>query len=344
MTGSRVTGFSGKTAVEKVLIGEQELSADLVVLASGVTPNVGLARDAGIDIGITGAIAVDARLCTNDPFIYACGDCCETTHLITGKKTHIPLGSTANKQGRVAGINAAGGEAAFSGVIGTSILRVFNVNAGKTGLSETEARANGFDIETVLSPAHDKAHFFPGAKPIMLKLIAERTTGRIIGLQAVGEGAVDKRLDVAATAITFHATADQLSQIDLAYAPPYSAAMDNLIVAADILKNKLAGHGRGISSHEVKQKFDDGDDFILLDVRSPAEHVEVGIEGAKLIPLGMLREKLEELPRDKEIVTFCKVSLRGYEAQKILDAAGFENTKFMDGGILAWPYALRNTI
>ena len=341
MTGCMVTGFDGEAKVEKVLVGDRELPADLVVLAPGVTPNVALARAAGIDIGVTGAISVDARLCTSDPDIYACGDCCETTHLVTGEKVHIPLGSTANKQGRVAGINAAGGEASFSGVIGTSILRVFNINAGKTGLTETEARAHGYDIETALSPAHDKAHFFPGAKPIVLKLIAEKKTGRLLGLQAAGEGAVDKRLDAAATAITFKATADQLSQVDLAYAPPYSAAMDNLIVAADILKNKLAGHARGISPREVKRKFDEEDDFILLDVRSAAEHGEVGIEGAKLIPLGMLREKLAELPKDKEIITFCKISLRGYEAQKILDAAGFENTKFMDGGILAWPYRLR---
>jgi len=341
MTGCAVSGFKGTDRIEAVCFGGQELAADLVVLAPGVIPNVGLAKAAGLKIGVTGAIAVDERLCTSDPDIYACGDCCETTHLITGKKVHIPLGSTANKQGRVAGINAAGGEAAFSGVIGTSILRVFNINAGKTGLSETEARANGFDVETVLSPSHDKAHFFPGAKPIVLKLVAERKTGRLLGLQAAGEGAVDKRLDAAATAITFQATAEQVSQLDLAYAPPYSAAMDNLIVAADIMKNKLAGHARGISPHEVKRKFDEGDDFILLDVRSPAEHGENGIEGAKLIPLGMLREKLAELPRDKEIVTFCKVSLRGYEAQKILDAAGFENISFMDGGIHAWPYALR---
>jgi NADPH-dependent 2,4-dienoyl-CoA reductase/sulfur reductase-like enzyme/rhodanese-related sulfurtransferase len=345
LTGCTVTGFGGKTAVEEVLIGEQKLPADLVVLAPGVTPNVSLAKAAGITIGATGAIAVDLNLHTSDPDIFACGDCCETTHLVTGKKVHIPLGSTANKQGRVAGINAAGGgEAVFPGVIGTSILRVFNLNAGKTGLNEAEARSNGFDIETVLSPAHDKAHFFPGAKPIVLKLVAERTTGRLLGVQAVGEGAVDKRLDAAATAITFHATAEQLSQVDFAYAPPYSAAMDNLIVAADILKNKLAGHARGISPEQVKRKFDEEDDFILLDVRSPAEHGEIGIEGAKLIPLGMLREKLDELPRDKEIITFCKISLRGYEAQKILDAAGFENTRFMDGGILTWPYRLRGAI
>ena len=149
-------------------------------------------------------------------------------------------------------------------------------------------------------------------------------------------------MDVAATAITFKATAADLSQLDLGYAPPYSAAMDNLIVAADIMKNKLAGHGMGISPMEVKKKLDAGDDFILLDVRSPAEHAEVAIEGATLIPLGMLREKLDTLPKDKEIIAFCKISLRGYEAQKILDAAGFEKTGFMDGGVLAWPYTLKS--
>ncbi|WP_129125767.1 FAD-dependent oxidoreductase [Geomonas oryzae] len=341
LTGCAVTGFAGEGSVAKVMVGEREIEADLVVLAPGATPNVQLAREAGLAIGTTGAIAVDQMLRTSDPDIYACGDCCETTHLVTGKKVFVPLGSTANKQGRVAGINAAGGEATFAGVIGTSILKVFTFNAGKTGLTETEARANGFDVETVLSPAPDRAHFFPGAKPIMLKLVADRSTGRILGLQAAGEGAVDKRLDAAAAAITFKATAEQLSQLDLAYAPPYGAAMDNLIVAADIMKNKLSGHARGISAREVKRKLDEEEDFILLDVRSPAEHGEIGIEGAKLIPLGVLREKLEELPKDKEIVTFCKISLRGYEAQKILDAAGFTNVKFMDGGIMAWPYKFR---
>jgi NADPH-dependent 2,4-dienoyl-CoA reductase/sulfur reductase-like enzyme/rhodanese-related sulfurtransferase len=340
LTGCQVTGLEGKEAVEKVCTDREVLPADLVVLAPGVTPNVGLARDCGLQIGVTGAIAVDARLCTSDPYIYACGDCCETTHLVTGKKVHIPLGSTANKQGRVVGINVAGGEARFAGVLGTSILRVFQINAGKTGLSESEARAGGFEVETVLSPAPDRAHFFPGAKPIVLKLVAERGTGRILGLQAVGEGAVDKRLDAAATAITFRATAEQLSQLDLAYAPPYSAAMDNLIVAADIMKNKLSGEARGISACELKQKCDDRHDFVLLDVRSPAEHGGIGIEGAKVIPLGMLRERLHELPIDKEIVVYCKISLRGYEAQKILDAAGFPDTRFLDGGMQAWPYPL----
>lgn len=341
ITACRVTGFAGEGAVARVITEKGEVPADLVVLAPGVTPNVKLAKDSGLEIGTTGAIRVDSRMCTSDPHIYACGDCCEATHLVTGRKVFVPLGSTANKQGRVAGINAAGGEATFNGILGTSIVKVFNVNAGKTGLTEAEAKACGYDVETVLSPAPDRAHFFPGAKPIALKLVADRTRGKILGLQAVGEGAVDKRVDAAAAAITFGATADQLAHLDLAYAPPYSAAMDNLIVAADILKNKLAGHARGISPMEVKKKLDDGDDFILLDVRSPAEHAEVGIEGAKLIPLGALREKLDTLPKDKEIITFCKISLRGYEAQKILDAAGFSDAKFMDGGILTWPYGLR---
>lgn len=338
--GCTVEGFDGNGRVENVATTAGNVPADLVVLAPGVKPNVTLAREAGLEIGATGAIAVNERMQTSDPAIYACGDCCETTHLVTGQKVHIPLGSTANKQGRVAGINVAGGDAAFAGVIGTAIVKVCDMNAGKTGLTETEARSAGFMVETVLAPAPDRAHFFPGAKPIALKLVAEKESGRILGLQAVGLGAVDKRIDAAVGAITFGATAAQLAQLDLAYAPPYAAAMDNLIVAADILRNKLEGQARGIAPAEVKRKLDEGDDFILLDVRSPVEHSEVRIAGAKLVPLGALREKMEMLPKDKEIVTFCKISLRGYEAQKIMEAAGFGDVKFMDGGILTWPYDL----
>lgn len=294
-------------------------------------------------LGFDGAISVDERLITSDPNIFACGDCSETYHLFTSKEVYVPLGSTANKQGRVAGINAAGGRALFQGVLGTGMVKVFSLNVGRTGFTEARAKRAGYKIETVLSPFPDRAHYLPEAKPIVLKLIADRSNGRILGMQGVGEGNVDKRVDVAATAMTFKATAADLSHLDLGYAPPYSAAMDNLIVAADILKNKIAGHGRGISPMEVKEKLDRGDDFILLDVRSPAENAEVAIEGATLIPLGMLREKLDTLPKDKEIIAFCKISLRGYEAQKILDSAGFTKTGFMDGGVLTWPYGLKKS-
>ena len=342
-TSCKLTGFAGDGSVERVLTDQGDIEADVVVLAVGVRPNVKLAKAAGLQIGITGAINVDERMNTSDPYIFACGDCCETFNIATGRTVCVPLGSTANKQGRVAGINAAGSRAQFKGVLGTGLVKVFSLNVGRTGYTEAQARSAGFNVETVLSPFPDRAHYMPEAKPIALKLVADAAKGTILGLQVVGEGNVDKRLDVAATAITFRATAADLSQLDLGYAPPYSAAMDNLIVAADIMKNKLAGHGRGMSPMEVKKKLDQGEDFILLDVRSPAENAEVAIEGATLLPLGMLREKLDTLPREKEIIAFCKISLRGYEAQKILDAAGFEKTGFMDGGILAWPYGLKRS-
>lgn len=340
VTSCRVIGFDGTSHVEQVITDRGEYPAELVVCAPGVRPNVILAEQAGLALGTTGAIAVDERMRTSDPHIFACGDCCETTHLLTGRKVYLPMGSTANKQGRVAGINAAGGDVKFAGVLGTAIIRVFGCNAGKTGLTETEARSNGYDVETVLAPAHDRAHFMPSSRPIAVKLVADRATGRILGVQAAGPGAVDKRIDAAAAALTFGATAEQLSQLDLAYAPPFSTAMDSLIVAADVMKNKLAGEAKGIGAVEVRRKLEDGDDFVLLDVRSPAEHGETRIAGAKLVPLGALREKLDALPRDKEIITFCKISLRGYEAQKILQAAGFSDVKFMDGGLMTWPYEL----
>jgi NADPH-dependent 2,4-dienoyl-CoA reductase/sulfur reductase-like enzyme/rhodanese-related sulfurtransferase len=340
LTGCRVLGFEGAGRVERVLTEKGALDADLAVMALGVTPATVLAREAGLAIGAAGAIAVDERMRTSDPAIFACGDCCETTHIVTREKVYVPLGSTANKQGRVAGINAAGGQASFAGILGTTIVRVFGCNAGKTGLTEGGARALGLDVETVLSPAPDRAHFYPTAKPIALKVVADRASGRILGVQAVGPGDVSKRVDTAVAAITFGATAEQLAQLDLAYAPPFASAMDNLVVAGDIMRNKLSGEGRGIAPRELQERLARGEQLLLLDVRSPAEHQQIRIPGATLIPLGALRERLGELPRDRRIVTYCKISLRGYEAQKILDAAGFEGVRFLDGGVMTWPYAL----
>ena len=339
ITSCQVFGFDGEITVERAITNHGEVPADMVVLAPGVIPDVLLAEEAGLQLGVTGAIAVNERLQTSDPDIYACGDCVEATHLIAGVKVYVPLASTANKQGRVAGSNAAGGETTFAGVLGTIIVKVFDFNAGKTGLTEEEAKAAGYQVETVLSSAHDRAHFFPGATLIVLKLLADRATGLVLGLQAVGPGGVDKRIDVAATAMTFGATVDQLAQLDLAYSPPFSSAMDNLIVAADIMRNKLAGHARGITAKAVMRKIEAEEDFLLLDVRSPGESAEYGLKGAIQIPLDMLREKLGDLPKDKEIIAFCKSSSRGYEAQKILDAAGFPDVKFLDGGMLTWPNA-----
>ena len=337
-TATTLMAIKGMGKVRSVLTDRGEVQCDFVIMSVGVKPNVALAKDAGIVIGVTGGIKVNEKMQTSDPDIFAAGDCVESTNLITGKPCFIPLGSTANKQGRVAANNVCGFKDKFPGVLGSTVCKLFNFNIGRTGLGENQARQEGFSVETVLSPAPDKAHFYPEAKPIMMKLVIDKKTRRLLGLQAVGPGIVDKRIDVAATAITSKMTVDDIANLDLCYAPPYSPAMDNIITAADVARNKLDGLYRSITPMEVEEKMRRGDDFIFLDVRSPGEYEAMRLEKSILIPLGKLRERLSELPKDKEIIAFCKISLRGYEAALILQAAGFKDVKVMDGGVVMWPY------
>lgn len=338
MTGTQVTSFEGEGRVAGVVTSRGRLPADLVVLGIGVKPNVELALRAGLQIGPTGAIRVDAAMRTSDPNIYAAGDCVENSDLVTGKPCHVPMGSTANKQGRVAAVNVCGGEDRFPGVLGSTVCKVFDFCVARTGLTEAAARQGGYATTTVLVPDADRAHYMPTAKPVILKLVVDTRTRKLLGAQAVGPGAGDKRMDVAAMAITAGMTVDQLSKVDLCYAPPYSPALDNLIMAANVARNKLDGQMTGLASSEVRQRLEAEADFVLLDVRSPAEHQQERLPGSTFIPLGALRARLGELPRDKEIVTFCKASLRGYEAARILQGAGFPNVRVMDGGIAAWPF------
>ena len=337
---TKVMGFNGDDAVTSVETDKGTIEADLVLLAIGVRPNTELAKNAGLEIGETGALKVNPQMQTSDPDIFAGGDCVECINLITGKPCYIPLGSTANKQGRVAANNICGLKDEFPGVVGSGVCKIFDFTAARTGLSESAARDAGFDPVSCLAPAPDKAHFMDSAKPLLLKLIADRKSRRLLGVQAIGLGVADKRVDVAATAITAGMTVDQLANLDLSYAPPYAPAMDNILTAANILRNKIEGAMDGISAVEVKQKIDNGDKFILLDVRSPAELEAMKIDSAINIPLGKLRSSLDKLGDDKsvEIVAFCKISLRGYEAAIILKHAGFTNVRVMDGGILMWPY------
>ncbi len=338
LTSTKVQSFEGSGKVERVVTDQGTLSADMVILAIGVRPTVKLALEAGLVIGTTGAIKVDPRMCTTDPDICAVGDCVECTDLLTGNPCYVPLGSTANKQGRVAANNICGLSDTFSGVLGSTVCKVFDYCVGRTGLPEAAADKLGYETVTALAPAPDKAHFMPGAKPLLLKLVADKKSRRLLGAQATGPGVGDKRIDVAAMAITGEMTVDQLANADLCYAPPYAPAMDNIITAANVARNKIDGMMVGVSSVEVHRMMEDKEDFVLLDVRGPAEHKEVRLPGATLIPLGVLRGRLDELPRDKEIIAFCKISLRGYEAALILKAAGFENVRVMDGGIAMWPF------
>ncbi|MGD9494930.1 MAG: FAD-dependent oxidoreductase [Armatimonadota bacterium] len=340
LTSTRVERIEGdeRGMVSRLVTSKGEVPAQLVLLSVGIRPNVALAREAGLLIGPSGGIYVNEYMQTSDPSIYAAGDCAEKSCFVRGTPCFLPLGSVANKEGRVAGSNAVGHVERFPGVAGTTALKIFDWNVGRAGLSVRQAGELGIPVVSATVSAPDRPHYYPGTKPIVLKLVAERATRRLIGIQGAGEGEVIKRIDVAVTAITAGMTVDQVANLDLAYAPPYSEAMDVLIHGANILRNKLDGLLRGITAPELKQALDAGEDLVLLDVRIPAELENGTIPGSTLIPLGQLRARADEVPRGKRVVIYCKTSLRAWEAARILAAAGHDNLEILDGGMLAWPY------
>lgn len=341
-TSTRVLSIAGDSSgmVQSVTTDRGEITVSGVLLAAGVRSENRLAREAGLQIGKHGGVAVNDRMETSDPDIYAGGDTVEVKHVISGEDAYLPMGSTANKQGRVIGDNICGTASTFPGVLGTMVMKILDFTVAKTGLTEAEARRAGFETVTALNPAPDRAHYYPGAKPIFLKGIADKKTGRLIGFQGIGPGDVAKRLDIAVTAISAGMGVKEIFNLDLGYAPPYSNALDNIINLASILENKIEGVGRGISPLAVREMMSNGDDLLLLDVRSPAEYNEMRIkdERVMLVPLGKLRSVLSELPRDKKMVAFCKTSLRGYEASTILKGGGVKDVAFMDGGLIMWPF------
>jgi NADPH-dependent 2,4-dienoyl-CoA reductase/sulfur reductase-like enzyme/rhodanese-related sulfurtransferase len=342
LTGERVVRFAGNDTVTAVETNKRTIPADLVILAMGVRPNVDLARSAGLTIGPTGALAVDTSLRTSDPDIFAGGDCVENINLVSQKKVFAPMGSTANKHGRIIGENLTGGSLRFKGVLNTVIVKVINLNVGKTGLTEREAKELGFEYVAVVTAGHDKPHYMQDSNLMTVKLIADPKTRRVLGLQALGRGDVAKRIDVAASVLTLGGTIDDLFDIDLSYAPPYNSPIDNVAVAANVLMNKLQGRFKGISSLEAKELMKD-ENVIFVDVRNPAEYKQVRLaEGNnfKNIPLGELRNRCNELNKDDEIIAFCKISLRGYEAEGILESENFKNIKVIEGGIFSWPFDL----
>lgn len=333
-------GENGKLTAVKLSNGT-EIPCELAVVAIGVAPNVSLARDAGIDIGEAGGIAVDENMCTNDPDIYAVGDCIEIPQLVNGKKVLAPYGDLANIQGRVAGENAVcGNTRVFKGTIQTGICKVFDFSVGTTGLDASSAKKCGIDAESMIIAGLDKPKFM-GAKLLISKMTAERKSGRIIGFQCLGPADASKEIAEAAIAIQGGLKLDDISQADLPYAPPYSLALDHFLTASHSLDNKIRGLVKGVSAEYVKNRAESDDPPFILDVRGPDEYEEMRLGiGETLIPLGMLRGRLEELPKDKEkeIIAYCKISLRGYEASRLLNANGWTNVKILEGGIMAWPY------
>jgi rhodanese-related sulfurtransferase len=310
-----------------------------VVIGVGTRPNDRLARDAGLDCD--GGIRVNAYCQTSDPDIYAGGDCVRNhfVNRLVDDRLFVPLGSTANKHGRVIANHIAGRPTPFNGIGCSSIVRAFDFTVGRTGLTERMARDKQLDIAVTTWSGHDKPHYMEGSRLFAIKMIASRRERKVLGVQVAGAGDGAKRLDAAASAIYFGATLDQLADIDFCYAPPFSPPIDPLAVCAHVLTNKLDGLADGIGPLQAKALLDGGD-CLLLDARLEEEAKMEWIPHSNMvhIPLDQLRERFDELPRDQLILTYCKVSMRGYEAQRILNAEGFDNVRFIEGGVGAWPF------
>jgi NADPH-dependent 2,4-dienoyl-CoA reductase/sulfur reductase-like enzyme/rhodanese-related sulfurtransferase len=326
-TGVGASAFT-ETGVE--LADGSIIEADLVLLSIGVKAEVELAKAAGLEIGATGGVKTNGRMESSDPDIYAVGDAAETIHALTGARARIALAGPANRQGRIAGANAAGAKLTYPGALGTSIVRVLNMTAGFTGLSSLQAEKAGFSFFTSMTRDFDHAHYYPGATPVITKLIVEDGTGRILGAQVMGENGVDKRVDVLATAITGKMTVDHLESLDLAYSPPFGAANDPVNIAGFV-----AGHiARGDIPTVAPETWKPDGEF-LLDVRTADEVVKFGkLDDAVHIPLAELRDRLGELPADRSIVAYCQKGQRGYLATCLLRERGFEKTANLRGGYL----------
>ncbi len=320
---------------------ESTLECQVVVLAAGFKPNGELAASAGLEVGARGGVIVDEFMTTSDPDIYASGDCVELINLLNGQRTPAFYGDLANLEGRVAATNIAQGNTMkFPGTWMTGIAKVFDFTVGSTGLSSRLAAETYDDIETVLYAGPDKPGFM-GPAMVFIKMIADKKTRNVLGVQCIGPGDVSRRISTAAMALHGGLTVDDLCVADLPYAPPYSPAIDPLITAAHILQNKMDGLMQSISPVEFKQKLDAGEDMWLLDVRTPEECGEMCLgRGETLIPIQTIRKSLDQLPEDKAtpIMVYCKISLRGHEAARFLAGQGYTNATVIEGGLASWPY------
>ena len=334
------TGTAGGGVQEVVLENGESLPADMVLLSIGVSPQVSLAKAAGIEIGPTGAISVDTYMRTSVPDIYAAGDCAESYNIITGQPVYSPQGSVANRQGRTAGHNAAGGNSQFKGVLGGSVAKIFNLTAARTGLNEKEAQRYGFDYTAIHLHPLNRAHIYPKAEPMAMKLLVDNKTEKLLGAQVVGEEGADKRIDVFSTAIQGGLKCGELFDVDFAYSPPYAPAKDPAAIAGLVAENALKSGVKFVTPQWLYENFSKvGSELVLVDVTEPDELLAHGcLEGAINIPLSQIRQRLEELDKAQDIVVYCRQGLRGYLAGKILVNKGFKSVKNLSGGYLTWPY------
>lgn len=331
-----ITGAGVKAVLpaerEVELADGRRLPADVVLFSVGVRPELVLARAAGLELGPTGALLVDDHLRTSDPHVWAAGDMIELHHKVSGRRVRLPLAGPANRQGRVAASNALGVPARYGGALGTSVVKIFDDTAGTTGLSERTAREAGFEVGAAVVHKDHHAGYYPGAEELSLKLVYDRKTGRLLGAQAFGRAGVDKRIDVAATALHGNMTLADLAELDLAYAPPYSSANDPLNLAAFVGENDRTGFSPIVTAAALAEELASARPPLVLDVRTASEWSGGHVRGAVHVPVDELRQRWQELPRGRRIAIHCRSGLRGHLALRILEALGFEDVVNVTGG------------
>lgn len=333
----RLEGEAGK--VRRVVTDRRTLPAELVVIATGVRPNAALARAAGITIGPLGGIAVNEHLQSSDPLIYAGGDCVETRSLVTGLPAFTPLGSLANRQGRVIADHIAGKPARFDGVVGSFIVKIFDTSLAAAGPTQEQAIAAGFDAERILVVGYDRAHFMPDKAILVLQLIVDRATRRVLGIQGAGPAndALMARVDAVAALLRHSPTVEDIGQLELAYSPPFASAMDTLNALGNTAGNLLDGVYRRMTAGDALAALrDPQSDVLFLDTNAPkaAAPYLARYPGRWVnIPYEKLSGRLEELPRDRTIVTICDSGIRSFESQVLLSANGFPHAFAMEGGL-----------
>lgn len=327
--GRSVTAFhrQGEGLVATLDNGDR-IPCDLAVMSVGVRPETRLAREAGLALGTTGGILVDDQMRTSLPGIFAVGDAVEVRDFVSGDPALIPLAGPANRQGRIAAEVILGRDSRYKATQGTSICKVFDLSFAMTGLSETTLKQKGLPYQRIYVHPADHATYYPGAHPISLKLLFDPENGRILGAQAVGMAGVDKRIDVIAVAQRARMTVFDLEDLELCYAPPFGSAKDVVNMAGFVAANVLRGD---VALWEPEELASQKEDQLLVDVRTFQENALGSIPGATCMPVDELRERLEDLSKDKELLVFCQVGLRGYVAARMLTQCGFK-VRNLSGG------------
>jgi len=323
LLGESLEGLDTSGELKVRLKSGRVLEADMAVIALGVVPDTVIAKDAGLELGIKGAIVTDSHMRTSDPSIYAVGDAVQVRNFVSGLEASIALAGPANRQGRIAADNIAGLDSEYKGSMGSSVIKVFEMTAASTGLTEKAARAAGVPYEKVYTYSASHASYYPGARNMQVKVLFDPASGRIVGAQIVGYEGVDKRIDVIATAIYAGLSVEDLAQLDLAYAPPYSSAKDPVNYAGFVACNVMSGRLRQFYWDQLPSKLSDPA-VTVLDVRTSKEYAQSHLEGVLHIPVDDLRARMAEIPKGKPVYAICHSGLRSYIACMMLSQEGYE--------------------